>query len=439
MTAARDAAPADDRRITWPGVVVVGAGATGLLVAERLRHHAVPVLLVERQGLAAGQTGHCHGYLHRGYIYRRLTAAQRDALNRAADWWTRSLAGTDAVMATRSVVAFTDEAERDRTRRAWDRFGMPYEKAPPHGLARTVAAYSVPETTISPQRAMPVTTRLAASTPALSGRAVRLRQAEGHLTAVEVLTAHGTVTVDGTAFVIAAGLGTPALLGSRTQTLGARTRLSYMLVCWSRQDLPPAFCLPADRTQGLFVASRPCDTERAYLISTFVSFWPSLEDGDARRSWLRAASRVLAEYLPDLWNDREARWGLYAARKIEVSGGRGNGVPEGGAFTLGWDNAVAVLPGKLVLAPLYATECLRLLSKTIGLSPPTRLEPAARPATNAAAAGPGAPGRPTEDWAAEDWTMVPRFTRSELFDDSTPLPYSGVPHPLTEEKTLWSV
>ncbi|WTO33955.1 FAD-binding oxidoreductase [Streptomyces achromogenes] len=429
-------------RVHWPGVVVVGAGVTGLLVTERLRRRGVPVLLVEQSRLGAGQTGHCHGYLHRGYIYRGITASQRQALNRCADWWDEHLAraGGDAVVGERSVVGFTGAAEREETLAAWKTLGMPWEDIDAPGLEGTAGTFAVPETTVSPRAAMRVVAGVAASTPTVHGRATAVWPSGRSMRAVDVLTGEGTVTITAPAYVLAAGLGTPDLLGPWARTLGIRTRLSYMLVCRTGRDLPHAFCLPADSAQGLFVASRPLGPDRVYLMSTFVSFWASTEDADARRSWLGAASRVLATHLPGLWEDPEARWGVYPARKVEVDA-PGGGLPEGGVFDLGWDNAVTVLPGKLVLAPMYADRALERLARLTGLD---RLRgPSLRGASLPGwpLPGPGpllAPHGPGDSpWAAEDWEMTPLFTRTELFDH--PEPYHPVPAPPTRKEThRWS-
>ncbi|WP_218957045.1 hypothetical protein, partial [Streptomyces sp. UH6] len=274
-----------------------------------------------------------------------------------------------------------------------------------------------------------------------------VRHSGGSVRSVDVLTGEGTVTVSAPAFVLSAGLGTPGLLGPLARTLGVRTRLTYMLVCRTGQDLPEAFCLPADSAQGLFVASRPAGRERVYLMSTFVNFWASDEDEAARRSWLGAASRVLAHHLPGLWEDPAARWGLYPACKVEVDAPdqAGGGLPEGGVFDLGWDNALTVLPGKLVLAPLFAEECLNRLGRLTDLD---RLReasapggsPAASPPPGAFTAGSGpspAPGVPSASpWAAEDWEMTPLFTRAELFDPPTPHHDPAAPH--GKDNDRWS-
>ncbi|MFD7964720.1 FAD-dependent oxidoreductase [Streptomyces zaomyceticus] len=421
-------------RIDWPGVVVVGAGVTGLLVTERLRRSGVPVLLVEQRGLGAGQTGHCHGYLHRGYIYRRLGASQQSALDGCADWWGRRLAraGGESFVGGESVIGFTEDEEREETLAAWTSLGMPWKEVRVPGLAGTTGTFAVPEATVSPRAAVRAVAGIAESTPRVHGRAVLPRLSGRAVSELEILTDEGTTTVSAPAYVLAAGLGTPGLLGPWARALGMRTRLSYMLVCRSGRDLPGAFCLPADSAQGLFVASRPAGRDRVYLLSTFVNFWPSAEDEDARRSWLAAAGRVLATHVPALWDDPDARWGLYPAGKIEVDlPDEGGGLPEGGVLDVGWDNAVAVLPGKFVLAPLYADRCVERLARLTDLD---RLR-GPSPVTPESPTGPYGSG--DSSWAAEDWEMTPLFRRAELFDG--PVPARRVPAPSQWKETdRWS-
>lgn len=265
----------------------------------------------------------------------------------------------------------------------------------------------------------------------MHGRAVLPRLSGRTVSELGILTDEGTTTVSAPAYVLAAGLGTPGLLGPWARALGMRTRLSYMLVVRSGRDLPGAFCLPADSAQGLFVASRPAGRDRVYLLSTFVNFWPSAEDEDARRSWLGAAGRVLATHVPALWDDPDARWGLYPAGKIEVDLPDEGGLPEGGVLDVGWDNAVAVLPGKFVLAPLYADRCVERLARLTDLdrlrgpSPVTPEPPI------------GTYGSGDSSWAAEDWEMTPLFSRAELFDG--PGPARRVPAPSQwKEIDRWS-
>ncbi|MER5769758.1 NAD(P)/FAD-dependent oxidoreductase [Streptomyces sp. NPDC001985] len=409
-------------RVDWPGVVIVGAGVTGLLIAEQLRERGIPVLLVEKRGLAAGQTGHCHGYLHRGYIYRRLEAAQHKELKGAADWWQERLesAGLQPVART-SVVAFHHPDQREESLRTWDALGMAAERIDTGGiLPGALPGYAVPEATVTPREALAAAAPASRDHPVLPGRLVELRSSHDRVESAEILGAHGPLTVTAPAFVLATGLGTASVLGRMGRAgdgASIRTRLSFMLVCHSTQPLPAAFCLPSDEAQGLFVASRRSAAGTVHLFSTFVNFWPGRAPDIAREIWLQGVGRVLAEQLPALWHDPDARWGVYPAGKAELDTRPGSGLPEGGVIPFGRSNALAVLPGKFVLAPALARRAVRRLLE-MGVGRTAGASPAALPSW----AGTGA------DWAAEDWEVTPRLTRRQLFEHPLVTGNTGISH-----------
>lgn len=322
-------------RVDWPGVVVVGGGISGLLVADRLRRDGVPTLLVEQSALAAGQTAHCHGYLHRGYIYRQLDAAQHAALRAGADWWDDLFDRTGHPALSRtSVIGMHGDRQRDETTARWRRHGMAYERTDPHPLLRRLTAtYLVPEATVAPTDALRTATATTGRSPALHGRVVRLHARADTVTAVDVLTTGGPLTISAMQFVLAAGAGLERLLAPSGRHTVLRRRLSFMLVCHTELPLPPAFCLPADEAQGLFVASRPAGSGRRYLMSTFVNFWPNERNVLARALWLQGIGRVLAEHVPELWHDPHARWGLYPAERRSSNPGPATGSPRAMSWT----------------------------------------------------------------------------------------------------------
>src|SRR5688572_13941993 len=80
MKRSEGAAVSDDYEVD---VVIAGGGVAGSLLTARLGELGYRCMLVEPRGLAAEQSGHSHGFLHRGYIYLRaesdLVAELRDA------------------------------------------------------------------------------------------------------------------------------------------------------------------------------------------------------------------------------------------------------------------------------------------------------------------------------------------------------------------------
>lgn len=65
----------ESRRTHRTDVLIAGAGAAGILLAAELTGNGFHCTIVEPTGIAAQQSGHSHGYLHKGYIYIRSDGA----------------------------------------------------------------------------------------------------------------------------------------------------------------------------------------------------------------------------------------------------------------------------------------------------------------------------------------------------------------------------
>lgn len=72
-------------------VLVAGGGVAGALTAAKLANYGFKCLMVEARELAAEQSGHSHGYIHRGYIYLRAERALVDKLKSARELWEEYL------------------------------------------------------------------------------------------------------------------------------------------------------------------------------------------------------------------------------------------------------------------------------------------------------------------------------------------------------------
>lgn len=391
----------NDRR--FDGVLIVGGGATGIIIAEMLEDRGVGALIVEQQGLAGGQTAHCHGYLHRGYAYRQLSAGERRELNEGADWWERRAARSgsgDAMFSPTSVIAFPAQEEAYRAWRSWAAAGATagVEAASAPGIAGVKAAFTVPERTIVPSSVL----RLPGSAQeVLIAQAMAVIADGPDISAIDVVASGQVTRISAVAYVLAAGLGIPALVLGGRPTF--RKRVSFMLVCETTADIPHAFCLPSDEAQGLFAVSRVRPGHRAFLLSNFASFLPSGDHRVAMAFWLRGMERLLARFVPAIWDDDRAAWGVYAASKLE-SAGPPAWVPGGAVTTGGWRNGVVVAPGKLVLAPVYARRAVGLIEGMLGHLTV------------------GKPGRrrvhPADAWASEDWERVGKVSRKNLMRDA---------------------
>jgi glycine/D-amino acid oxidase-like deaminating enzyme len=391
----------NDRR--FDGVLIVGGGATGIIIAEMLEDRGVSALLVEQQGLAGGQTAHCHGYLHRGYAYRRLSARERGELNEGADWWEGRAARSgsqDAISSPASVIAYPTREEARRAWRSWAAAGavdgVRAMSAP--GIAGVQAAFTVPERTIVPRSVL----RLPGSSQeVLIGQAITVIADGPDISAIDVVASGHVTRISAVSYVLAAGLGIPVLVVGGATSF--RERVSFMLVCETSAEIPHAFCLPSDEAQGLFAVSRARPGHRAFLLSNFASFLPSGDYGVAMAFWLRGMGRLLARFVPMIWDDDHAAWGIYAASKLESAGPRA-WVPGGAVTTCGWRNGVVVAPGKLVLAPVYARRAVSLIEGMLGSL--TVAKPGRRRV------------QPADAWASEDWERVGKVSRRQLIRDA---------------------
>jgi hypothetical protein len=393
-------------RRNWDGVVVVGAGASGILLARELEAAGCPTLLIDEHGLAAGQTGFAHGYLHRGFVFPELEASQSQAFAEACEMWLGAVDDTShAYVSSSSVLGFPDQASASAARSSWGALGM--EVTDDSGpLSRTLdRTFRSSERAVIPSVALQCATATT-SLRTMHGHVVSVLSKRDGVTAsgVKVVTTKGELTIHANAVVLANGLGMPDLLPLGTGELGlSRARQSYMLVVSSDADLPDSFAMPSRETQGLFSVSRPTEGGRCFLISDFVSFDGNDETGLSRFLWLAGISRVLSRYLPQLWEDPGAEWGVYAAPKNELERSWALGPPTMSILETRLTNALAMIPGKMTLAPLLARRVANVL---LGRMQPSRagtdLDLASFPAL---------------DWAEGTWSATPRFSKRELFGD----------------------
>lgn len=347
--------------------VILGAGVLGTLTAKKLQEAGIQPILVEPIGLGGGQTTQCHGYIHRGYIYGKISAEERAALNRGADQWNSIFEDLDFEPEGHPVIGFADPLRHVSHTDLWPESSSELRSQYwADGFPNLKCLYETPETVMSVEGCFE---RLSKSLNLryLRGRALKVTQTSGGQAVVGISLEDGRVLdVMTSQCVVTAGYGTAsidikALLGP----FGALTRESWMLVARSNIELPPGLVLPGDETAGLFIARTRDGSAYRYLISTHTM---RLSGSDSTRwsSWLGEASRAIEEYLPQLWNDKSARWGMYRTRRAEISSTEyGKDVPSGGILGER-DNPVQIaFPGKLTLAPLVADELAnRLLMRS---------------------------------------------------------------------------
>ncbi|GAA2909435.1 hypothetical protein Acy02nite_88980 [Actinoplanes cyaneus] len=347
--------------IRWPGVVIVGGGAAGLLTALELDRRGVAALVLERGTLCCAQSGQAHGWLHRGGVYPDATAADRDQLEAGARRWA-ALAG-DGTPLTECHI--------------------------PGGR---------PEQALVPLRAL--RTALAGSTVALrQAEVIRIQPDPGGRTAagLTVRTPDGTARLVADAYVLTAGAG----IGPLMPAPDLLHRLSFMLVVRSAAVTGTGFAIPGQEALGLFAVPRATDTYRYLLLSNFISYMPSAQPALCRANWLAGIRPAVQRYLPGLWDAPDALWGIYPAIKAEPARRVALGVSDLGLPPTPYRNVVAGVPGKLTLAPLLAERLADAVT------------PYAR--TNADATPPAT--LPEATWGPEEWEVTALVRRSTLYPE----------------------
>lgn len=347
-------------------VLVLGAGVAGLLSARALAGRGYRVTVVEKDGLASGQSGHSHGYLHRGYAYLRSTDRLVGQLATSAAQWESVVAGLGLdFVTTESLVGFVRDDEADHADGLWAMANL-------RGHRRAAASDSVGDVRISDSllttgfRRFVVSPEKVANFSVVAAELARRGQ-DG------ISFLHGTVTgfdtdagrVRGVDVWLAGGARVRLSAQLYLMTLGGGflplataahgypgpvvQRLSYMLVLRHR-DLPlVSGVFPGQRTYGLFLASRraPGDST-VWLVSNFSSF-AGLDHGAASaRLWLRQIASTLVRYT-DVFSLPDLSWAYYPAPKAEVRGQ--STLERARTFTPGWENALVGFPTKLTLAP----------------------------------------------------------------------------------------
>lgn len=389
--------------VDWPGVVVIGGGATGLLTALELDRRGLAALVVEETALCAGQTGQCHGWLHHGAIFTDAEPDELRLLHRGACRWEQLAAGLVGDVAVPCYLAGLHQSTRTAIAAVWDRLGLRYANADVTGEAYGWRLRG-PEIAVVPVEVLRAT--LAASGVVLRrALAVELRATgnAGHATALVVHAGSRAVSIRAAAFVVAGGAGIGGLLPDSDVPGRLTRRLSFMLVVRSKSVDSFGLAIPEQEALGLFAVPRTRDSERYMLLSNFVSYTPSADISAARANWLAGIAPTVARFLPDIWSAPDALWGLYSAVKVEPSRELAVGVAGPAELATAFTNVWAGVPGKLVLAPILAE---RLADHVTGHL--TDLCP--QPSDLAGALPPAL-------WGPEEWQVIPLVSRATMFGE----------------------
>ncbi|MGY5060721.1 FAD-dependent oxidoreductase [Streptomyces sp. 900105755] len=412
------APPAHAGTVYWPGIVVVGGGVTALLTALELDSRGVPALVIEKTGLCSGQTGQCHGWLHRGAVFPDAGPHDVDQLDRGVRQWERIQA---RVSGHSSALPCHIAGLHERTRRAvtgmWQRLGRPYR---PTDLPAGEFAWSLsgPESAIVPLevlRAALVDTGVALR----AGRVTRLIPDQAGTRAQALLVAAGqrTYQVRADGFVLANGAGLTALLNPEDRAAVSH-RLSFMLVVRSARAPRSGIAVPEQEALGLFAVPRQDVRGRRHLlVSNFMSYAPSADPTWTCQNWLAGLRPTLSRFLPQVWSDGDAVWGVYPAVKAEPRRRQTLGVSDLAVLPAFLENVTAGVPGKLVLAPLLAGRLAAAATRAVVLRDDRTVragEPAGTPAS-----GVGADVLsvlPPAPWGPEEWEYTPLVRQKTLFE-----------------------
>lgn len=386
-------------------VLVVGGGVTGVLTALELQARGLRVTVVDRAGLGAEQSGHSHGYLHRGYIYRAGEEALVSHLGDGASRWGGLLEdlGCNPV-AESAFVCFANELTARAAASAWTSVGLPVERtdAPVPGLrsSQLDAVFRTAEATfdfVEFFRAVSSGNRLGQT---LLGNVKRLERRGDRVTGAVVEIAGALTRMRARSVILAAGTDNARLAETAVRYRGrASVRASLMVVIANPQLPPLSTVMPGNETHGLFLVSRRRDDHTVWLASNFVSFAEQRPSSTLSDLWLGGIVEKLATFCTGV-RTAETLWGVYEAPKAELRAAPG----VVGAHALeryGLSNLLVLAPTKLTLAPLLARDAaIAILSD--GLAPAASRE-GPRPL------GPELPVCP------ERWSQTPLYPRDQFF------------------------
>ncbi len=345
-------------------VLVIGAGVTGTLTAMHLVHAGYSVMLVDQRGFAAEQSGHSHGYLHRGYIYRSGEERLISHLTAGADAWRQLLDsfGCDPI---------NEEAY------IWNSVGLPVvrEDYPPAGLRahQLDAVFRSREATYDFTAFFDAVASRQAAGVTLKAQVARLTSHRGQVTGAIVHADGHKLRLVAGAVVLAAGAGNARIAETAVRFRGRSMVRSSLMVVMAHSRLPAlSAVMPGNETHGLFLVSRQRRSDTVWLVSNFVSFAGARPDTTLTDLWLSGLVEKLGSFCTGV-REPDVLWGVYEAPKAELRSQPG--VVEAHAMErYGTSNMFVLAPTKLTLAPLLAAEAAAGVADAIGDPGPQRHE-----------------------------------------------------------------
>jgi hypothetical protein len=355
-------------------VIVIGAGAAGVLAASALSRRGFEVTLIDQRGLAAEQSNHSHGYMHRGHIYQNPARELVDELSRGADRWRDELTAVDVEPLNRSaVVGFIHEHNAQVAAEAWRDAGLQFDVAPAvPGVNHDALpfCYDTREQTydFTPWFEVAKTRHLQEVRTARAA-ATRLHCVGRDIVGVEVDIGDRTLILRSRFVVLTAGTGNLDLVRTAATIRGrAINRLSFMLVL-AAHGLPQlSLVSPENGTYGLFMVSRHTDSMDYWLVSNFVSYSDVYCSRNAAALWVRGVTRLMKSYTFALANAYTPKWAIYPAAKGELRKNR-NQIDKHIIESYHFNNLCVAAPTKLTLAPLLADDIAAYVEQRIIRAP----------------------------------------------------------------------
>lgn len=353
-------------------VLVAGGGVAGVLTAAQLTTMGFRCLLVEPRAIAAEQSGHSHGYLHKGYIYYRAERNLVRNLMNSRQIWDRYLSGSERVAADSdlSLVGFENDNVARLATGVWDGAGLSVNELGseqwPNFLndSPLTRIYSTNEPSFD---FTSVLSRIATNANGLTvirGRVTRFGFSRKKCTSVECEIGGRVRKIRARYLVLACGGGNAKIILNTFGYFQAApsTRTSFMLVVRGKPLPQLSLILPENQFYGLFMVSRKIAGDGVWLASNYLSYSGHCTSRSvAARTWSIATLRTLDSLFPKLLR-RGIRLGLYAAPKAELRRDPER-LPEDKVVEhYGMTNVAAVWPTKLTLAPLITNELAGIVS-----------------------------------------------------------------------------
>lgn len=388
-------------------VVILGGGIQGLWLLSDLRKRGYSAILLEPHKLGGRQTGHSHVYLHQGHMYVNLDFANPwalvPALKSAKPLWETWLGSKKPIFGELpSYFGFRHESTRDLYRKIWDdaELNLPYREVPlPAVLAKGAIReiYELPVTCLNAEWMVRELSREAGDSVSRIGevQAIETDMQTHRVEKVVVKMQNGTsMTLRPRALVLAAGQANQSLLNmclgihdspATSMSRLQRMRMAHMLVVRGPvTDFTPVSGIfpdiggPDDDGHiGLFIVARRTDTETVWLVSgdksPVIADYSTYDSHAAQKTWLRRILGPVIDLAPSAFKNLDGlTWAIYEAPKSEASppaetlAAKKETVPEEYVGRFGLDNAWALWPAKLTLAPWASKTATDQISEYLG-------------------------------------------------------------------------